>query len=52
MAEIAPSRYHKVAAGENLTSIARKLEISLDALCKANHISATSHIRPGQILRY
>ena len=52
MPEVAPSRYHKVAAGENLTSIARKLEISLDALCKANHISVTSHIRPGQILRY
>lgn len=50
--EIVASHYHKVTAGENLTSIARKLEISVDALCKANHITTSSHIRPGQILRY
>ena len=44
--------YHKVKKGETLYSISRKLNISLDKLCSANHITKKSSIRPGQILKY
>lgn len=45
-------KFHKVVAGETVGSVARKLNISVDLLCRANGISRTSHIKPGQILRY
>ena len=46
------TRFHKVAKGETLSSIARKRGMTVSAICKLNHIKATSKIRPGQILRY
>ena len=45
-------RYHKVARGETLQSIARKRNTTVDELCKLNHITKRMRIRPGQILRY
>lgn len=45
-------KFHKVSAGENVSSIARRLDISVETLCTANHISRSTHLRPGQILRY
>ncbi len=44
--------YHKVASGETLTSISRKRGVTIDAICKLNHISRNMRLRPGQILRY
>ena len=45
-------RYHKVAKGETLYSIARKSGVTVDQLCKKNGIKADKAIRPGQIIRY
>lgn len=45
-------RYHKVAKGETLASIARKRGTTVDQICKLNHISKTQRVKPGQILRY
>ena len=45
-------QYHKVAKGETLESIARKRGVTIDKICKLNHISKTMRLRPGQILRY
>lgn len=45
-------RYHKVAAGETLTSIAKRRGVSVADLCKLNHITRDVKVRPGQILRY
>ena len=45
-------QYHKVAKGETLESIARKRGVSIDDICKLNHIPKTMRLRPGQILRY
>ena len=42
---------HKVAKGETLYSIARKHGISVDQLCKLNHIGKKMHVRVGQILK-
>ncbi|HET9933621.1 MAG TPA: LysM peptidoglycan-binding domain-containing protein [Polyangiaceae bacterium] len=42
---------HRVEAGQRLDSIARRYNISVDALRQANQLSAKSIIRPGQILR-
>jgi len=44
--------YHKVVSGETLESIARKYGVTVDRLCKLNHIRKTMRIRTGQILRY
>ena len=44
--------YHKVAAGETLASIAQKRGVSVDQICKLNHLNTRSRIRPGMILRY
>ncbi len=49
---IIATRFYKVNSGESLTSIANKLGITLDLLCRANHMTINSRIRPGQILRY
>lgn len=46
------TRFHKVAKGETLSSIARKRGTTVDAICKLNKIKKTTLIRPGQILRY
>ena len=46
------NRFHKVAKGETLSSIARKRGMSLDAICKLNHIRKNARIKVGQILRY
>lgn len=45
-------RFHKVAAGETLHSIAKKRGMTVDALCKLNHISKSMRLMPGQILKY
>lgn len=44
--------YHKVQKGETLNSIARKRNVTIDQLCRLNHITKSMRIRPGQILRY
>lgn len=44
--------YHKVGKGDTLSSIARKRGVTIDQICKLNHISKTTRLRPGQILRY
>lgn len=44
--------YHKVASGETLQSIAEKHGVTVDAICRLNHIRKTMRLRPGQILRY
>lgn len=45
-------RYHKVARGETLYSIAQKRGTTVDQICRLNHISKKQRVRPGQILRY
>lgn len=45
-------RYHKVAKGETLSSIARKRGTTIDNICKLNHITKSMRVKPGQILRY
>lgn len=45
-------QYHKVAKGETLESIARKRGVTIDTICKLNHITRAKRLRPGQILRY
>lgn len=44
--------YHKVAAGETLSSIAHKRGVSIDRICKLNHMARSTRVRPGQMLRY
>lgn len=52
-AENAPEKlYHKVAKGETLTSIAQKRNVTIDQICRLNHLNRNSKVRPGQILRY
>ncbi len=48
----ATTRFHKVSRGETLYSIARKRGTSVNAICKLNHITKRTKIRPGQILKY
>ncbi len=45
-------RYHKVAKGETLSSIARKRGTTIEQICKLNHIKSNMRVKPGQILRY
>lgn len=45
-------RYHKVVAGETLYSIARKRGVSIERLCRLNHIGKNMRVKVGQILRY
>lgn len=45
-------RYHKVSAGETLYSISRRRGISVDELCKLNHLTRDVKVRVGQLLRY
>lgn len=44
--------YHKVKKGETLERIAKKRGVTIEKICKLNHISKTMRLRPGQILRY
>ena len=46
------SRYHKVAKGETLSTIARKHGTTINALCRNNGIKTTTKLRIGQILKY
>lgn len=50
--EMEEPRYHKVKSGETLESIAAKRGVSVETICKLNHMVKDSHVRPGQILRY
>jgi len=43
-------RYHEVRPGENLYWIAQQYGISLDELCRLNHITPKQLIHPGQKL--
>jgi murein DD-endopeptidase MepM/ murein hydrolase activator NlpD len=43
--------FHKVKKGESLYSIARKKGVSVNALMRANHLSGSSRLRPGQVLK-
>ncbi len=45
-------RFHKVAKGETLYSIARKRGTTVDNLCKLNHIGKNFRLTPGQVLKY
>jgi murein DD-endopeptidase MepM/ murein hydrolase activator NlpD len=45
-------RYHKVAAGETLYSIAKRRGTTVEQLCKLNHMTRDIKVRPGQLLRY
>jgi LysM repeat protein len=44
------ARSHRVQSGQRLESIARRYNVSVDALCSANGIERASVIRPGQSL--
>src|SRR5574344_2060805 len=46
------TRFHKVASGETLFSIARKRGTTVESICKLNHIGRNFRVIPGQILRY
>ena len=52
-ASFAPeTHFHKVKKGESLQSIARKRGMTVEALCKLNHIGKNIRLMPGQILKY
>ena len=38
--------------GETLDRIAKKRGVTVEKICKLNHITKTMRLRPGQILRY
>lgn len=44
-------RIHSVQKGDTLYSIAHKYDITVEQLCKLNHISESATIRPGQVLK-
>lgn len=44
--------YHKVSNGETLQNIAKKRGVTVDTICRLNHIGKNMRLRPGQILRY
>jgi predicted esterase/LysM repeat protein len=46
----AAAKEHVVADGQTLGKIAKRYQISIAALCKANNMSRRDHIRPGQHL--
>ena len=52
-ASFAPEvHFHKVKKGETLQTIAKKRGMTIDALCKLNHIGKNIRLMPGQILKY
>ena len=46
------TRFYKVAKGETLSSISRKLGVPEDQLATQNRLSPSKKLRTGQILRY
>lgn len=46
------SRIYQVKKGDSISSIARRLGISVKRLCDMNNLSRRSKIRPKQILKY
>jgi LysM repeat protein/predicted esterase len=46
----ASPRTHTVSAGQTLGAIARRYNVSIQALCEANHITRRDKLRPGQEL--
>lgn len=44
--------YHKVSAGETIASIAKRRGVSVEQICRLNHLTPTTKVRPGMILRY
>ncbi len=50
-AKLPTPRYYKVRRGDNLYSISRRLEVSMQELALANDIVHTGRIYPGQVLR-
>lgn len=47
----ASPQYYKVRKGDSLSKIARSVGLSVNQLCKLNHISQDKTLRPGQVLR-
>lgn len=45
-------RYHKVAKGETIYSIAEKRGTTVEEILRLNHIKSAKKLKPGQILRY
>ena len=45
------SKVYKVRQGDTLTKIAKKHGLTVDRLCRLNHISPSKALRPGQILK-
>lgn len=43
--------YITVQPGDTLASIARRYNVSIDQLCRANYMRGTDTVRPGQILK-
>ncbi len=46
----AAGRTHAVRAGESLTSVAKRYDVSIAALAAANDLRDTDHLRRGQVL--
>ncbi len=44
--------YYKVAKGDDLESIAKKVGVSVEEICRLNGFRKKTTVRPGQILRY
>jgi murein DD-endopeptidase MepM/ murein hydrolase activator NlpD len=44
--------YHKVKAGETLTSITEKRGVSVEQICRLNGYRKDKKLSPGQIIRY
>ncbi len=44
--------YYKVVKGDDLESIAKKVGVSVEELCRLNGFRKKQAVRPGQILRY
>lgn len=45
-------KFHQVRRGENLSTIAAKLGLSIQSLCSFNGFAPNARLRTGQILRY
>jgi peptidase, M23/M37 family len=45
-------KYHRVRQGETLSYIAKRYGTTVKRICRLNHISRTTVIRPGRSIRY